>query len=69
MKAQTADDLYADREQGLPEPRDLRSGQDANNFEAEAGVVCYWFGGQPEGGTSLLLERGMTAAQQPPSRS
>jgi tetratricopeptide (TPR) repeat protein len=70
--AQTADELYADREH-LASARkaaemwtaDLTS--DASNFEAawRLARVCYWLGGHaPQEERRSFLERGMAAAQQ-----
>src|SRR5580765_4159384 len=72
VKAQTADDLYADREHlaSARKAADLWAanvGRDANNFEAawKLARVCYWLGGHaPQEERRSFLERGMTAAQQ-----
>ena len=72
MNAQTADDLYADREHlaSARKAADLWAAdlaRDASNFEAawKLARVCYWLGGHaPQDERRPFLERGMTAAQQ-----
>jgi tetratricopeptide (TPR) repeat protein len=72
VKAQTADDLYADREH-LASARKAAEiwaadlAKDANNFESawKLARVCYWLGGHaPQEERRSFLERGMTAALQ-----
>ena len=67
MKAQTADDLYADREH-LASARKAAEiwaadlAKDANNFEAawKLARVCYWLGGHaPQDERRSFLERGI----------
>jgi hypothetical protein len=72
VKAQTADDLYADRE-SLASARKAADiwasdlARDTSNYEAawKLARVCYWLGGHaPQEERRSFLERGMTAAQQ-----
>jgi hypothetical protein len=72
VQAQSADDLYADREHlaSARKAADIWAAdlaKDATNFEAawKLARVCYWLGGHaPQEERHAFLQRGMTAAQQ-----